>query len=209
MQSSRPTHDVDAALRYKPSIEQLFQLPQEPDKEGIYFSMGDAKHSPTRVKINYHSPAVAQLVKEGCIGIDLYYPGYISSVNRFVPSNNIEGVPIVDIVRDADTVVMGNMEFKVANKPQLILMKRGKHSRDGKDFGDVINIIRNHYNTFDSMKELVGDMHRYLRRYEPDYQGDHKIYKLVTDISKMSIVPGLENSNDVSRLLREVKDKAA
>src|SRR5271154_5658280 len=67
LQSSRPTHDVDLVLQYKPTIKQLEDLPQIPtDKISYYFSKGH--ESPSRDKIYYYSPAVAGLVKGGRIG---------------------------------------------------------------------------------------------------------------------------------------------
>lgn len=178
LEKERFTHDVDVAISHKPTVEQFAQLPLDPGRDGIYFELnGDPAAARGRVKLLYHSPAVAAIVKEGYVEIDTYYPGYVSSVNKFKPRNDVNGIPIEAILARSETYVFGNdMRFDVVSKPQFIIMKsltsQERRAVDDHDHHDLEATIKNSFNTPELLEELVTALRAELRRYMPDIAVD-------------------------------------
>ncbi|MDE1851876.1 MAG: nucleotidyl transferase AbiEii/AbiGii toxin family protein [Candidatus Micrarchaeota archaeon] len=171
LHDSRPTHDIDIAIGHRPTPHDYAQLPKTPGNDGVYFELDrDPSEIRSRVKLLYHSPTVAKL-PDGRMEIDIYYPGYLSSATGFKPKSDVNGISISDIVATSETVKVGSMEFNVVNPAMLVLMKydtwlsRGKGDYNAKDFRDIANIVKNHFNNPTQFEEFKAAVMATERRY--------------------------------------------
>ncbi len=176
----RLTHDLDIVISNKPTVNQYGDLPTKPGSDGVYFQLDRDPSTAGRVKLVYHSPAIATVLKDTKwenkgLEIDTYYPGYVSSVNGFVPREDVNGIPISAILARSEVYSFGEgISFDVVSRPQFIIMKyqtwqtRMAANGDKHDYHDLDATIKNYYGDPESLQELVATVRKELRRYIPD-----------------------------------------
>lgn len=197
---SRPSHDIDLVLKSKPTVGQLNELSGRSGTDGTYFTIDGDPNATSRYSINFHSQALEGITNAGWMKIDVYYPGYQSSLNNFKPAKTINSLPINAIVDSAETVQIGDMEFKVASKPMLAVMKymtwkeRGNGNRESKDMQDILKLVRNHYNTKPSFDKFLGDIAGVLDKHNPE--------------AKSEVLEGISRNANPAIILQDIKRAA-
>ncbi len=170
--NARGTHDVDLIVPWKPTRADMQTLPDKEASPHSYFYYSGDINSATRAKLYYQSASMAEPIE-----IDLYYPFYLTKSEIGGNGLSIGGiipVPIDAIVKEAETVRIGDMDFKVSKPEAIMVMKyntwleRGKGKSESKDMEDLMNIIRNHANDPAKLIILMGKVKAFLEEYVPE-----------------------------------------
>lgn len=172
----RPSHDIDVVLDHKPTKAEFDAMNEYASLFGARFEINGDPASASRMKFKYYSKETDGTMPDGFIKIDLYYPGYVSSVNGRVSKNDIGGVPIWDIIGDSkDRRFVDEsgeqMEFLVASIPHLLIMKlaareseMGRGDKDSKDIQAIIQVsLKDRYELSMIVKELRRDLATYFK----------------------------------------------
>ena len=190
---TRPSHDIDLVLAARPTPHQLEQLSFAPGRDGVYFSVDGNMRATLRPSIIYHSDTLP--TKDKAVKIDMYYPGYVSPVNGLKPRNDINGIPIMDIVSGAETVNIGDTDFSVTNRATLMVMKyvtwtsRGKGKHDAKDMKDIIKLVSSGHEGIEWFRELVSEIEGVLNGSMSKERGKEILKGIMRDVGFERINP--------------------
>ena len=191
----RSSHDLDIALLYKPSNQQINLLTQN-----SHFSIENNPNMTSRYSLFYHSE---ELQGTGKIKIDLYYPGYVSSLYNFKPQHTLNGFPIAKIVMEGETITVDGSPLKVAKREMLVVMKylawenRGNGNKSSKDMVDITNMIRTNYNDSREFEGFVNILKEVLRTNMPNDE-ERIIHGILSNVDLKKI------NKDFVRIAREV-----
>ena len=172
----RPSHDIDVVLDHKPTKAEFDAMNEYASLFGARFEINGDPESASRMKLKYYSKETNGAMPEGFVKIDLYYPGYVSSVNGRISKNEIGGVPIWDIISNSKVrrFIDENgepMDFQVASIPHLLIMKlaareseMGRGDKDSKDIQAIIQVsLKDRY----ELSKIAGELRRDLTAYFP------------------------------------------
>ncbi len=137
----RDSHDIDIVIGHKPTPKELDEMIELAAVFGAEFRINGDPNSASRVQLLYYCTQSEDGKKEAPVKIDLYYPGYVSSVNGRMPKNDIGGVQILDILRDGEErrFFYGenkSVVFTVASIAHMLQMKNSAVINSGENESD-------------------------------------------------------------------------
>ena len=211
----RPSHDIDVVLGHKPTAAEFDAMNEYASLFGARFEINGDPASASRMKLKYYSGETDGAMPDGFVKIDLYYPGYVSSVNDRVPRNDIGGVPIWDIIGNSkDKNFVGDdgehMEFRVASIPHMLIMKlsareseMGRGDKDSKDSQAIIQIsLKDRYELSINIRELRRDLTTYFPK-----DADRKFDSIFDNALDYRIIPGMIKQSKYIRMRLEEIDR--
>lgn len=171
----RPSHDIDIVLNHKPTKTEFEAMNEYAKMYGARFEINGDPDAASRMKLKYYSKETDSAMPDGFVKIDLYYPGYISSVNGRMPRNDIGGVPIWDIISNSQEKEFvdeqgEHMKFRVASIPHMLIMKSAavesendRGDKDGKDIQAIVQVaLKDRQELSERVRELVRDLETYF-----------------------------------------------